>query len=910
MNFIRKALHIAVIVLFALPLAAQGNLSEEDVFRLVDAASAQQFEDFGMNFRRVLGNPARFLHNNTFLLCDSAIWNVSAKFVEAFGNVRIVQDGTMLSSESAMYHIEQNTVRFNGPLVELVDKEGNTLRSDRMAYNTKDSVATYETGGAMKNREGSVIESRRGTYDSKIKTFTFDGEVELYTDTIFMKSTTMRYLTDEEKMYFGPETYTWRGDGFIKSDAGWYDNAEGIIHFAANVYMNNDDYEAWCDEVYYHRETGRTEMYNNIQILNEKDYMTLLGNKLIYTSDTVATVTDRPAIVYYGENENNIVDSLFFGADTLHLYTIKRNYISQETIDKAAARKKSILFDALTELRNKQAAERAKAAEQKMREMGKLPSDIPQKDSSAVSPILDSLGQSAPDSLALQAKGTAAIGVRDTLSSRKSLKDINQDNTLVNVQNPPSGLPDSTMTHMQQPPSGLPDSTMAHTQQPPSGLPDSTMTHMQEPLSELPDSTALKHIIAYRNVRVWRSDLQMRCDSLFFSEIDSIAQLFGRPILWNKVKNQLTSDEMQLMLKDGNLYRGSMLDNAMITTQEDTLYYNQIKSAEMMGFFRENQLYRYDALGSVYAIFYVVEEQTITTVNVKEAESMTAVIKDGNAERLIYLTQIKSDAYPVGDLEMEKQRLKGFEWRGDERPVDRFDITSEPVYVSQRDRYVHVSRPDYTYSDRYYDNHMRKVIININTRAERERERQINQAREEARRELDSLKAEALLLDSLLLDSLLLDTLLRDTLHLEYSLRDTLLNTQNSELDTLQLDTTLIREMSKDTTGIVASVTDSVQAVIPVRKEEEQQVEEEKSPSLLPDTLDTQNSKLGTSPIDTTQYSEIKIQDSDKAVARAERKALRKARWKERIEQWKLRRQARREAAELRRALRKAKVKK
>jgi lipopolysaccharide export system protein LptA len=905
MNFIRKALHIAVIVLFALPLAAQDNLSEEDVFRLVDAASAQQFEDFGMKFRRVLGNPARFLHNNTFLLCDSAIWNVSAKFVEAFGNVRIVQDGTMLSSESAMYHIEQNMVRFNGPLVELVDKEGNTLRSDRMAYNTKDSVATYETGGAMKNREGSVIESRRGTYDSKIKTFTFDGEVELYTDTIFMKSTIMRYLTDEEKMYFGPETYTWRGDGFIKSDAGWYDNAGGIIHFALDVYMNNDDYEAWCDEVYYHRETGRTEMYNNIQILNEKDYMTLLGNKLIYTSDTVATVTDRPAIAYYGENENHIVDSLFFGADTLHLYTVKRNYIPQETIDEAEARKKSILFDALTELRNKQAAERAKAAEKKMREMGKLPPDIPQKDSSAVSPILDSLGQSVQDSLALQANSTAAMRVRDTLSSRKSLKDINQENTLVHIPKPPVGFQDSTVAYTQQPPSELPDSTMAHTQQPPSELPDSTMTHMQEPFSELPDSTALKNIIAYRNVRVWRSDMQMRCDSLFFTELDSIAQLFGRPILWNKIKNQLTSDKMQLMLKDGNLYRGSMLDNAMITTQEDTLYYNQIKGAEMMGFFRENQLYRYDALGSVYAIFYVVEEQTITTVNVKEAESMTAVIKDGNAERLIYLSQIKSDAYPVGDLEIEKQRLKGFEWRGEERPVDRFDITSQPIFVSQRDRYTHITRPDYRYSNRYYDGHMRKVITDINTRAERERQRELDLAREEARRELDSLKAGALLRDSLLID-----TLLRDTLHLEHSLRDTLLNTHNSELNTPQPDTILIREISQDTTGIVASVADSVQAVIPVRKEEEQQVEEEKSPSLLLDTLDTQNSKLGTPPIDTTQYSEIKIQDSDKAVARAERKALRKARWKERFEQWKLRRQERREAAELRRALRKAKVKK
>lgn len=116
----------------------------------------------------------------------------------------------MLSSESAIYLIDQNVVRFNGPLVELVDKEGNTLRSNRMAYNTKDSVATYETGGAMKNREGSVIESRVGIYDSKINTFIFDEEVEVYTDTIFMKSTTMRYLTDEKKIYFGHNTYTWR----------------------------------------------------------------------------------------------------------------------------------------------------------------------------------------------------------------------------------------------------------------------------------------------------------------------------------------------------------------------------------------------------------------------------------------------------------------------------------------------------------------------------------------------------------------------------------------------------------------------------------------------------------------------------------------------------------------------------
>ncbi len=862
MSFIRKALHIVALVFCALPLAAQEKRSEEDIFRLVDAASVQQFEEFGMNYRRVVGDPARFLHNNTFLLCDSAIWNVSAKFVEAYGNVRIVQDGTMLSSETATYNIDQNMVRFNGPLVELVDKDGNMLRSDHMAYNTKDSVATYYTGGAMKSKEGSVIESIRGTYDAKIKTIIFDGNVELYTDTIFMKSTTMRYMTDEEKMYFGRETYTWRGDGFIKSEAGWYDNAGGVIHFASDVYMNNEDYEAWCDEVYYHRESGRVEMYNNIQILNEKDNMTLLGHELIYTADTVATITNKPAIAYYGENENNVVDSLFVGADTLHFYTIKRNYIPEEAIKNANARKKNILYDALTELRNQQAAERAKAAEEKMRQMGKLPPIIPEKDSSAALPSVDSLGQPLQDSLLMQTDSTATLPLGDIPSSQELNQDSVQDTTLAQT----SGQ--------------LPD------------FPDSTLVNMPDSIAELPDSTAIKHIIAYRNVKAWRSDLQMRCDSLFFSELDSIAQLFGRPVLWNKVKNQLTSDEMQLMLKEGNIHRGSMLDNAMITTQEDTIHYNQIKSTEMMGFFRENQLYRYDALGGLYAIFYLVEEEAITTVNVKEASSMTAVIKDGNAERLIYLTQIKSDAYPIGDLAIEKQRLKGFEWRGDERPLDRFDITSQPVYMSHRDRYEHIIRPDYTYSNRYYDNHMSKVINDINTRAVREKQRQIDLAREEARRELDSLKAETLLLDSLMLDtmsrdSLTLDTPLVDTLLRDVPLNDTL-DFRTWERDSLLQTADSL--LNKEVAEIVAPVTDSVQVPIPAQKEENLQEIPGELPAL---STDEPTPKI-----------------SDKAAARAERKALRKAKRQERILKWKLRRQERREALELRRALRKAKVKK
>ena len=43
---------------------------------LIHAESAQLIEKDGQSFRKVIG-PARFLHNDTYLLCDTALWNVN-----------------------------------------------------------------------------------------------------------------------------------------------------------------------------------------------------------------------------------------------------------------------------------------------------------------------------------------------------------------------------------------------------------------------------------------------------------------------------------------------------------------------------------------------------------------------------------------------------------------------------------------------------------------------------------------------------------------------------------------------------------------------------------------------------------------------------------------------------------------
>jgi len=641
---------------------AQEGFAEENIFRLVQADEARQMTQYNMSYRIVRGN-ARFLHNDAYLLCDSASWNVDGKMIEAFGNVQIIQDNTVLHSEQLIYFIDRNLAKFRGGVVELIDRDGNTLRTEMLEYNTKDSVATFDYGGAVKDTSGNVIEGRKGTYDSKTRAFTFVDNVEIYMDSIEIKTESMVYLTDYQKALFGRNTYLWRGAGFLKSNSGSYERETTLSYFADDVYMNDPQYEAWSDEVYYNQTTGRAEMLNNSQILDTTHKAFYLADHLIYNpapEDTVNKWTEEislvknPVIVYCGENENHQPDTLYMGSDTLYLRTKPHNLIPQQEFDDAKKRVEDMEFDAIAKMREEQAAERESKRVQALRDAGKLPPEgIGKKNDTAqdstAAPIdslaapVDSLGASV-DSLAAPADSLAA--------------------------------------------------------------PADSLAAPADSLAVPLDTTPVRHIFAYGNAKVYRSDIQAVCDSMLFTEIDSVARLYGKPALWNAVKNQITGETIHILMKNGNLYRGNVITDSWVISQEDSIHFHQIRSTEMLGYFYENQLYRFDALGGVSAVFYLIENEVATTINLKESKMMTTLIKDGNARRLLYLEDIKSDAYPISELVIEKQRLKGFKWRGDERPASKESILTKSLKSTDREQYGTVRRPRFREVNKYFDNFM------------------------------------------------------------------------------------------------------------------------------------------------------------------------------------------------------------
>ena len=66
-------------------LFAQETERKDPLVKELSAQSAQLLEIDGVSYRKVIG-PARFLHNNTYLLCDPALWNVNDKIINAIAN--------------------------------------------------------------------------------------------------------------------------------------------------------------------------------------------------------------------------------------------------------------------------------------------------------------------------------------------------------------------------------------------------------------------------------------------------------------------------------------------------------------------------------------------------------------------------------------------------------------------------------------------------------------------------------------------------------------------------------------------------------------------------------------------------------------------------------------------------------
>ena len=197
---------------------------------------------------------------------------------------------------------------------------------------------------------------------------------------------------------------------------------------------------------------------------------------------------------------------------------------------------------------------------------------------------------------------------------------------------------------------------------------------------------------AYYNARLYKSDLAGKADSIHVNHKTGLTQLINlsrfsstdafatarKPVLWN-LGNQMTGDTIHVIsnVETEKLDSLKVFNNAFIVSK-DTLSddgYNQIKGQRLIGLFENNELYNVDIIKNAEVIYYSRNaENELVGINKSKSGSINIKIVEQAIEEIRLIRQIDGELYPESKFPKSGRRLRGFDWRGEERPQSVDDL--------------------------------------------------------------------------------------------------------------------------------------------------------------------------------------------------------------------------------------------
>lgn len=182
---------------------------------------------------------------------------------------------------------------------------------------------------------------------------------------------------------------------------------------------------------------------------------------------------------------------------------------------------------------------------------------------------------------------------------------------------------------------------------------------------------------AYNNVRIYKSDLSGKCDSIYSDQQLGITKMIKNPVIWSQ-GSQITGDVIYLLSDKNKEQMDSLkvLNNAFII-QKDTIGtgFNQMKGIDLFGKFKDNKLNIIDLIKNTESIYYMYNDnQELVGIEKAICSKIRLEIENNEIQNIIRYIKPESEIYPETDLPQNARLLKGFKWRGDEEIKSLEDI--------------------------------------------------------------------------------------------------------------------------------------------------------------------------------------------------------------------------------------------
>lgn len=252
------------------------------------------------------------VHEGVNMWCDKAIHFGEEDFIEAYGNVKLIQgDSINMSSKYAEYSGKSKLAFASGDVI--LKEPSSTLTTDTLYFDRVKQQAYYRSKGKVVRDTSGTITSQIGRYYMDTKKYQFVKDVVLVNPDYTINTNRLDFYTESGHAFlYGPTTIDSK-ESKIYCEKGFYNTKNDTGYFVKRSRIDYDNRIFEGDSMYFDRNRSFASASNNIKVTDTVNNSIIKGHYAeVFREKDSVFITKRALAISVQDR-----DSLYIHGDTL-----------------------------------------------------------------------------------------------------------------------------------------------------------------------------------------------------------------------------------------------------------------------------------------------------------------------------------------------------------------------------------------------------------------------------------------------------------------------------------------------------------------------------------------------------------------------------------------------------------------
>ena len=183
----------------------------------------------------------------------------------------------------------------------------------------------------------------------------------------------------------------------------------------------------------------------------------------------------------------------------------------------------------------------------------------------------------------------------------------------------------------------------------------------------------INYFTGYHQVRVYKENLQMVCDSIVYNLKDSVFTLYADPVAWSDT-SQIKGDTLFFYVKNKVMDKMSIHENGSVLTSEDLIFFDQVKGSLIEAGFEKGKMKNMRVDGDAEVVYYLKDdEKSYIGVNQSRSSYISFRLDENKITDILFYIDVKSKVFPM-NTNHDQLKIRGFQWIPERRPKSINDL--------------------------------------------------------------------------------------------------------------------------------------------------------------------------------------------------------------------------------------------